>query len=98
MAQQKSNQERGKKRLRGKTKAVLENQPSKAPAQDEDVSTATASIDRSATEADGSKSTQGISNRPANEEHAFANPNPPESAETNDPEVPQQQGGNRGGV
>ena len=98
MAQQSSNQERGKKRPRSKTKAVIEKQPSKAPGQDQDVTAASGSIDRSETEADGSSATQGISNRPANEEHAFANPNPPEAAETNDPAVPQQQGGNRGGV
>ena len=81
MARQNINQERGKKRLRGKTKAVLEKQPSKAPGEDQDVTAASAPIDRSETEADGSSSRQGISNRPANEEHAFANPNPPEATE-----------------
>jgi len=98
MAQQKSNQERGKKRLRSKTSAVIEKQPSKAPGQDQDLNATSHSIDRSKTAADGSSSRQGISNRPAKEEHAFANPNPPDAAATNDPAVPQQQGGNKGGV
>ena len=53
MAQQSSNQERGKKRPRSKTKAVIEKQPSKAPGQDQDVTAASGSIDRSETEEEG---------------------------------------------
>jgi hypothetical protein len=103
MEQQKTNQERGRKRLRGKTKAILDNQPSKAPGQDQDVREFVGPEAERDTAYD-ENAQQGVSNRPANQEHAFPesnNPAPdPRTTEraTEEPSVPQQQGGNRGNV
>jgi hypothetical protein len=105
MEQKKPNQERGKKRLRGKTKAIIDSQPSKAPGQDQEVKELLGSTDanRAATAADSGSGKQGISNRPAREEHAFPEPGAPAAEPSatpaeSDATVPQQQGGNRGGV
>ena len=110
MEQHKTNQERGRKRLRGRTKAILDNQPSKAPGQDQEVKELLGphDVDRRGTAADKSThqrsadqdgTAQGISNRPGRDEHAFPEAATPASdSDSADPSVPQQQGGNRGGV
>jgi hypothetical protein len=95
---QPSNQEHGRKKRRGR-KVVDENQPSRAPRQDEDTQPAR-DVDRSSSHAPPATSSQGISNRPADEEHAFPPADQPRSEDPRDrsPDVPDQQGGNRGGV
>jgi hypothetical protein len=99
MEQKKTNQERGRK-YGGSSSFVDKGEPSKAPRQDEDgrESLGSSQVDRQYTD-DTSK--QGISNRPADEEHAFpesaktaAEPDAPDSVET----TPKQLGGNRGGI
>jgi hypothetical protein len=100
MEQKKTNQERGRK-YGGSSSFVDVGQPSKAPRQDEDGS-GVAGFDKHAPgPADGDSPVQGISNRPAREEHAFpesagADPDStvPDSIETG----PKQLGGNRGRV
>jgi hypothetical protein len=95
----KKNQERGRK-YGGSSSFVDSGQPSKAPRQDEQGEEAVGPIKRDVGPADGSSPKQGISNRPAKDEHAF-----PDS-ERSDAEVgpdsvdegPKQVGGNRGQV
>lgn len=100
MAQTSSNQEHGRKRGRSRTKAVTNNQPSRAPGQDQPMHDL---IGKQPEEPDthGYKAgeEQGISNRPAHEEHAFPAPDakPPDDVDP-DTFVPQHQGGNRGGI
>jgi hypothetical protein len=101
MEQKKTNQERSRK-YGGSSSFVDAGQPSRAPRQDEDGGDAAAGANRHESgPADGDSPLQGISNRPAREEHAF-----PESAEA-DPETTapdsvetdsKQVGGNRGRV
>ena len=86
MEQKKNNQERG--------------EPSKAPRQDEDGREFVGRADPE-TPKYNSIGEQGISNRPAEVEHAFpdsdetlSEPLTPDSVES----TPKQQGGNRGGV
>lgn len=102
MEQKKTNQERGRK-TRGQSKALDDNQPSRAPRQDEDGRELIGSPRPVTDEADGQSDKQGISNRPAREEHAFPESKGPDGRETEEAGgvasgVPQQQGGNRGGV
>ena len=79
----------------GSSSFVDTRQPSKAPRQDEDGREliGTAKHDRDG--ADSASPTQGISNRPAKEEHAFPNATEPEPIPESDSN---QMGGNRGGV
>jgi len=103
MEQKKINQERGRK-TRGRSRSLDDNQPSKAPRQDEDGRELIGSAGPVTDQADGQSDKQGISNRPAHEEHAFPESKSSEGTETEKdlPDgaqgVPQQQGGNRGGV
>ena len=100
MGQKKTNQERGRK-YGGSSSFVDVGQPSRAPRQDADGTAVVGSTVREAGPADGDSSLQGISNRPASQEHAF-----PKSGEddTDSPAPdsvengPKQVGGNRGRV
>lgn len=83
-----------------KRKRNQESQPSKAPRQDEEGQETVGSTNRRFGPADGNSDRQGISNRPAKDEHAFPAGDTsdsqlgPESVE----DQPKQIGGNRGGV
>jgi hypothetical protein len=98
MDPRKTNQKRSRK-YGGSSSFVDAGEPSKAPRQDEDGSEATETPEVDRQYADDSK--QGISNRPAKEEHAFPESSQP-SSERHAPEsveaTPKQLGGNRGGV
>ena len=76
MAQKKNNQERGRK-YGGSSSFVDTGEPSKAPRQDEDGRQFVGPSDSEQTPKYNSIGEQGISNRPAEVEHAF-----PESDET----------------
>src|SRR5947208_1946100 len=100
MEQKKTNQERGRK-YGGSLSFVDIGQPSKAPRQDEDGKELMGSDRHAPGTADADSALQGVSNRPAREEHAFpdsggADPesSPRDSVETGSKQV----GGNRGGV
>jgi hypothetical protein len=100
MEQRKPNQERGRK-YGGSSSFVDVGQPSRAPRQDEDGKDLVGSDTYEPGPADGDSPLQGISNRPAREEHAFpesGTPDPestaPDSVETDSKQV----GGNRGRV
>jgi len=100
MEQKKANQERGRK-YGGSSSFVDAGQPSRAPRQDEDGRELIGSENYEPGPADADSPLQGISNRPANEEHAF-----PESGtareESTEPDSvdtdSKQLGGNRGRV
>jgi hypothetical protein len=99
MEKNKTNQERGRK-YGGSSSFVDGSQPSRAPRQDELGEEAVGSTSRNFGPADGASSQQGISNRPAKDEHAF-----PDSDESDSQTVPdsvdkgpKQVGGNRGQV
>ena len=100
MEQKKTNQERGRK-YGGSSSFVDVGQPSRAPRQDEDGTEVVGPDKYQPGPADGDSPLQGISNRPANEEHAFpesgvadTETTAPDSVETG----PKQVGGNRGRV
>jgi hypothetical protein len=100
MEQKKANQERGRK-YGGSSSFIDVGQPSRAPRQDEDGKEVVGSDAYEPGPADGDSALQGISNRPANDEHAFpesdvADPEStgPDSVETDSKQV----GGNRGRV
>ena len=97
MEQRKINQERTRK-YGGSSSFLNNDQPSKAPLQDEDGSEPTETIEVARQYNDDSK--QGISNRPAEEEHAFPESEPGPEADVPDSieATPKQVGGNRGGV
>jgi hypothetical protein len=99
MAKNKTNQERVRK-YGGSSSFVDVGQPSRAPRQDEEGQDTIGSTNRNFGPADGSSPQQGISNRPAREEHAFPDsdaPDAPAVPESVD-EEPKQVGGNRGRV
>jgi hypothetical protein len=99
MEKSKANQERG-----GNTAGALHSstwgQPSRAPRQDEEAEENIGSANRAAGPADGSSSKQGISNRPAKDEHAFPASGESDSEARPDSvdKGPKQVGGNRGQV
>lgn len=100
MEQKKNNQERGRK-YGGSSSFVDIGEPSKAPRQDEDGRDLVGRSDPEQTPKYNTIGEQGISNRPAEVEHAF--PESDESSlESGAPDsvesTPKQQGGNRGGV
>jgi hypothetical protein len=100
MEQKKTNQERARK-YGGSSSFVDVGQPSKAPRQDEDGKEFVGSDTREPGPADGDSPLQGISNRPAKEEHAFPESGgaATESAAADSVETgPKQVGGNRGRV
>jgi hypothetical protein len=70
MEQQKTHQERARK-YGGSSSFVDVGQPSRAPRQDEDGKDVVGSDMYEPGPADGESALQGISNRPAKEEHAF---------------------------
>jgi hypothetical protein len=90
---------RGDENLHGTEKDESGNdEPSKAPRQDEDGREPLHTIEVARQYDDDSK--QGISNRPADEEHAFpeSEPGPEADAPDSIEATPKQVGGNRGGV
>jgi hypothetical protein len=97
-----ANQERSRK-SGGSSSFVDVGQPSRAPRQDEEDQELTGSARRKLGPADGDSPQQGISNRPAKDEHAF-----PDADEPDEPDShargesvdrgPKQTGGNRGQV
>src|SRR5688572_26348943 len=97
MEQSKINQERSRK-YGGSSSFVNTREPSQAPRQDEDggESIETTGVER---QYDDDRK-QGISNRPAHEEHAFPESEPRSEldAPTSVDATPKQLGGNRGGV
>jgi hypothetical protein len=100
MEQKTNNQERGRK-YGGSSSYVDMGEPSKAPRQDEDGRDLVGSSGPDPTPKYNSIGEQGISNRPAEVEHAFPESDQPrEEPETPDTEETSatQQGGNRGGV
>src|SRR4051794_41093976 len=93
------NQERSRK-YGGSSSFVDAGQPSRAPRQDEQGDESVGSPKPGPGQADGSSAQQGISNRPANEEHAFAGSGDSD-AQAGDEGIDDegtQQGGNRGRV
>ena len=100
MEQKKNNQERSRK-YAGSSSFEDMAEPSKAPRQDENGREFVGSSDSNQAPPYSNTDAQGVSNRPANVEHAV-----PESGESRtDPDAhdsvettPKQQGGNRGGV
>jgi hypothetical protein len=99
MKQKKPNQERVKK-YGGSSSFVDVGQPSRAPRQDELGEESIGSADRGAVVADVDSPHQGISNRPAKDEHAFPESDEVESESGPDSveDGPKQVGGNRGRV
>ena len=100
MEQKKTNQERGRK-YGGSSSFVDVGQPSRAPRQDEDGAAEVSSDKHESGPADGESALQGISNRPANEEHAFPESGVVDTESTAPDSVdmgPKQVGGNRGRV
>ena len=99
MENNKTNQQRGRK-YGGSSSFVDMGQPSRAPRQDEKGDEAVGSNSRDFGPSDGTSSKQGISNRPAKDEHAF--PTSDESGSQTVPDSvddgPKQVGGNRGQV
>jgi hypothetical protein len=97
MENNKTNQERSRK-YGGSSSFVDKGQPSKAPRQDARGEEALGSTSRTAGSADGTSPKQGISNRPAKEEHAFpdSDASDPQSAPDSLDDGPKQLGGNRG--
>ena len=99
MEKNRKNQERGRK-YGGTSSFVDIGQPSRAPRQDEQGDETPGSAKCGFGPADGAGSQQGISNRPAKDEHAF--PDPAESHTQSAPDSvddgPKQVGGNRGQV
>ena len=94
----KTNQERTRKYV-GDSAHLDNDQPTKAPRQDEDGSDMVGAVRTRPHQVDPNSDKQGISNRPVSEEHAFPESgveesDAPDSVETQ----PKQQGGNRGGV
>jgi hypothetical protein len=99
MENNKTNQERGRE-YGGSSSFVDRGQPSRAPRQDEQGEEPVGSSSRDVGPADGTSPKQGISNRPAKDEHAF-----PDSDESDSQAIPysvddgpKQVGGNRGQV
>ncbi len=94
-----TNQERSRKDG-GSSSFVDVGQPSRAPRQDEEDQEGSASASREVVHADGDSAKQGISNRPARDEHAFPDSDASDAQAT--PESvdhqPKQVGGNRGQV
>ena len=99
MAKNKTNQERGRK-YGGSSSFVDIGQPSRAPRQDEQGEESNSSASRGLGPADGTSPQQGISNRPAKDEHAFPEPDAadPQGVLDSVDDEPKQVGGNRGQV
>jgi hypothetical protein len=98
MEKNKTNQQRGRK-YGGSSSFVDRGQPSRAPRQDEEGQDVNSSTTRDLFRADAG-SQQGISNRPAKDEHAFPDSDESDSQAAGDSvdDKPKQVGGNRGQV
>ena len=98
MAKNTTTQEKSRK-YGGSSSFVDVGQPSRAPRQDEEGEEKNDSVGREYG-ANSDSSRQGISNRPAKDEHAFPDSDEPESQATSDSvdDAPKQVGGNRGRV
>jgi hypothetical protein len=94
-----TNQKRSRK-YGGSSSFVDAGQPSRAPRQDEAGEGTVGSTGRDVGPADGTSSKQGISNRPAKDEHAFPDSDGSDSQAISDSvdDGPKQVGGNRGQV
>jgi hypothetical protein len=99
MEKNKTSQERGRK-YGGSSSFVDMGQPSRAPRQDEEGQDVNSSAPRDFGPADGTSPQQGISNRPAKDEHAFSDSEESDSQVGSDSvdDGPKQVGGNRGQV
>jgi hypothetical protein len=99
MQKNKTNQERGRK-YGGSSSFVDAGQPSRAPRQDEEGQATIGSTHPGFGPADGDSAQQGISNRPAREEHAFPDSDKADSNDSPDSveDSPKQVGGNRGRI
>jgi hypothetical protein len=97
--EKKRNQQRSRK-YGGSSSFVDMGQPSRAPRQDEAGEEAVGSTGRDFGPADGTSPKQGISNRPAKDEHAFTESDQSDSQAVPDgvDDGPKQVGGNRGRV
>ena len=97
--ERKKNQERGRK-YGGSSSFVDVGQPSRAPRQDEEGKGVVGSDAHQPGPADGASNLQGISNRPAKEEHAFPDSDQADAETTADSveTASKQVGGNRGRV
>ena len=94
-----TNQKRSRK-YGGSSSFVDAGQPSRAPRQDEEGAEEFGSASREVGPADGNSTQQGISNRPAKDEHAFPETDEadPQAAAESVDDGPKQVGGNRGQV
>ena len=94
-----SNQERSRK-YGGSSSYVDAGQPSRAPRQDEQGEGTVGSEKRGVGPADGNSPQQGVSNRPANEEHAFpdSDESDTQAGDEGIDDAGKQWGGNRGRV
>ena len=99
MENNKTNQERSREDG-GSSSFVDKGQPSRAPRHDEHGDEALGSTSRDVGPADGTSPKQGISNRPAEDEHAFPERDGSDSQAVPDSvdDGPKQVGGNRGQV
>src|SRR5688572_18717370 len=99
MAKNKTNQERSRK-YGGSSSFVDGGQPSRAPRQDEQGEERLGSARGPSGPADQDGEKQGISNRPAKDEHAFpdADPSDSQAGPASVEDGPKQVGGNRGRV
>ena len=99
MPKNKTNQERARK-YGGSSSFVDAGSPSRAPRQDQEGQDNVGSTERRFGPADGDSPKQGISNRPAREEHAFPGGDESDSVDAPDSveDAPKQVGGNRGRV
>jgi hypothetical protein len=99
MEKNNTNQERSRK-YGGSSSFVDVGQPSRAPRQDEEGQETSGSANRGFGPSDGHSSQQGISNRPAKDEHAFpdADESDPQALPESVEDGPKQVGGNRGRV
>ena len=94
-----TNQKRSRK-YGGSSSFVDGGQPSRAPRQDEDGQETIGSASRKVGPADANSTQQGISNRPAKDEHAFpgSDDSDSEAAPESVDDGPKQVGGNRSQV
>ena len=99
MEKNKTNQERGRK-YGGSSSFTDVGQPSRAPRQDEEGQETIGSANRGFGPADANSAQQGISNRPAKDEHAFPEPDESDSQPVSESveDGAKQVGGNRGRV
>jgi hypothetical protein len=99
MEKKKTNQERTRK-YGGSSSFGDMGRPSRAPRQDEEGEVTVGAAKRAFGPADGTSDQQGISNRPAKDEHAFPDSDQSDSQAALDSveDQPKQVGGNRGQV